>query len=46
MEAAADVAFPILLLLILWGYIAIAVVNSLVIAATELTARKAMRARA
>ena len=30
-DAAADVAFPVLLLLILWGYIAIAVVNSLVI---------------
>ena len=30
-EAAADVAFPVLLLLILWGYIAIAAVNSLVI---------------
>lgn len=30
-SAAADMAFPVLLLLILWGYIAIAVVNSLVV---------------
>ncbi|MBB4932866.1 putative ABC transport system permease protein [Lipingzhangella halophila] len=30
-EATADVAFSVLLLLILWGYIAITVVNSLVI---------------
>ena len=29
--AAGEVAFPLLLLLILWGYIAIAVVNSLVV---------------